>query len=1057
MLMKSTYSKLRLPLLRTVSALTEKLRHPMLSSTTTTTTTSSSSLFLESYLQPYLTNTIYANNRTLDGYIKSGNVTLALKLFDEMSMCDVVTYNLMISGLGKYGIPNQALYYYYEMVSLGIKESPSSFSSVLSICSSQGGLLRQGIQVHCRIIKLGHGSNLFIRTSLVGYYMQMGCFDLGFSLFDEMPDRNLATWNLVLRGFCELGRFHELLRVYHEMKLDGVHPNGLSFCYLIRGCCNERFFYEGKQLHSHIIKVGWAESNIYVANALVDFYSACKSLNDAWKSFESIKLEDVISWNSIVSVHADCDLLFEAVELFYLMQFWGKPSIRSFVALLHLSSMNGNILFGKQIHCSVLKLGFDIGSFHVQSALIDMYGKCRYIESSVSAFEIVPKKTTQICNSLMTSLLHCGIGYDVVEMYGLMVDEGIGLDEVTFSTTLKALSVSEFASMDSCGMVHCCAMKLGFGSDTAVSCSLIDAYSRCGHVQLSKKVFEQLPSPNVICFTSLINGLARNGLGGECLQAFEAMIHKGRRAAKALLELDPEDFSVYLQVSNFYSDIGEYEASMHIRVLAIARELTREFGRSFIEVNNSHIDWSSVRNNLLIVAHRVAGNMACDSIAMLEELENFDGEEVDETEFSKVPSWTSKRGGKVLVNVDSYGAVGDGVSDDTQAFENAWNTACTTPKSVFLVPPGRRYLVNAMRFKGPCSDSLVIQIDGTIVAPDEPKNWDPNLPRLWLDFSKLNGVHFQGKGVIDGSGSKWWASSCKTNKSNVILLNLYRFTPMTVLLFKQKNVTHISPSVLLNSLAEEHQHTDVKIEGLTIQNSQQMHFVISRSDSVRVSDVLVSAPEDSPNTDGIHITGSTNVVLQDCKIGTGDDCVSIVNGSSNIKMKRIFCGPGHGISIGSLGKDNSTSIVTKVVLDTAFLLETTNGLRIKTWQGGHGYVRGVRFENVAMDNVANPIIIDQFYCDSPKTCNNQTSAVEISEIMYRNISEKKDGTVATYCNSAKGFGYGVVHPSADCLSSHNKNYNAIGQSAITKESSVIGQTKISQFSETSTEGIHTEL
>lgn len=693
MQMKSTSSKLRLPLVRTVTTLTEKIHRPVLSSAAeaaaaAATTTSSSSLVLESYLQPHINDTIYAKNRTLDSYIKSGNVTLAQKLFDEMSMCDVITYNLMVSGLGKYGIPKQALYYYYEMVSLGIKESPSTFSSVLSICSSQDGFLRQGIQVHCRIIKLGCGSNLFIRTSLVGFYMQMGCFDLGFSLFDEMPERNLATWNLVLRGFCELGRFHELLRVYHEMKLDGVHPNGLSFCYLIRGCCNEKFFYEGKQLHCHIIKVGWARSNIFVANALVDFYSACKSLNDARKSFESIKVEDVISWNSIVSVYADCGLLFEAVELFYLMQFWGKPSIRSFVALLHLSSLNGNILFGKQIHCCVLKMGFDIGSFHVQSALIDMYGKCRYIESSVSAFESVPKKTTQICNSLMTSLLHCGIVYDVFEMYGLMVDEGIGLDEVTFSTTLKALSVSEFASMDSCRLVHCCAMKLGFGSDIAVSCSLIDAYSRCGHVQLSKKVFEQLPSPNVICFTSIINGLAQNGLGRECLRTFEAMIRKGlepdkvtflcvltgcshsglfeegrlifysmkaqygicpakehfscmvdilgraglldeaeeltqkapgrgdcvmwtsllrscriyrneivgRRAAKALLELDPEDFSVYLQVSNFYSDIGEYESSMHIRELAIARKLTREIGRSFVEVNNPHIDWSSVQN-----------------------------------------------------------------------------------------------------------------------------------------------------------------------------------------------------------------------------------------------------------------------------------------------------------------------------------------------------------------------------------------------------------------------------------------------------------------------------
>jgi galacturan 1,4-alpha-galacturonidase len=63
--------------------------------------------------------------------------------------------------------------------------------------------------------------------------------------------------------------------------------------------------------------------------------------------------------------------------------------------------------------------------------------------------------------------------------------------------------------------------------------------------------------------------------------------------------------------------------------------------------------------------------------------------------------------------------------------------------------------------------------------------------------------------------------------------------------------------------------SSVKVKGLTIKNSQQMHFVISESASVRISQVSVSAPGDSPNTDGIHITQSTNVVLQDCKIGTG--------------------------------------------------------------------------------------------------------------------------------------------------------------------------------------------
>ena len=69
---------------------------------------------------------------------------------------------------------------------------------------------------------------------------------------------------------------------------------------------------------------------------------------------------------------------------------------------------------------------------------------------------------------------------------------------------------------------------------------------------------------------------------------------------------------------------------------------------------------------LLIVAHGVAGNMVCDNIGMFEELENLDIEEENEAELSLIPSWTSERGSKVLVNVDSFGAVGDGVSDDTQ-------------------------------------------------------------------------------------------------------------------------------------------------------------------------------------------------------------------------------------------------------------------------------------------------------------------------------------------------------------------------------------------------------
>ncbi|KAH9624325.1 hypothetical protein KSS87_005239, partial [Heliosperma pusillum] len=122
---------------------------------------------------------------------------------------------------------------------------------------------------------------------------------------------------------------------------------------------------------------------------------------------------------------------------------------------------------------------------------------------------------------------------------------------------------------------------------------------------------------------------------------------------------------------------------------------------------------------------------------------------------------------KRVVNVEEFGAIGDGVSDDTKAFISAWKEACSRPKSVFLVPKRSTYLVNATMFAGPCAGRLTVKIDGTIVAPSNPKHWNPKFGRIWLGFSNLTGVLFKGKGVIDGSGSKWWAASCKRNRTNV--------------------------------------------------------------------------------------------------------------------------------------------------------------------------------------------------------------------------------------------------------------------------------------------------
>lgn len=154
---------------------------------------------------------------------------------------------------------------------------------------------------------------------------------------------------------------------------------------------------------------------------------------------------------------------------------------------------------------------------------------------------------------------------------------------------------------------------------------------------------------------------------------------------------------------------------------------------------------------------------------------------------------------------------------------------------------------------------------------------------------------------------------------------------------------------------------------------------------IKIAHLSITAPGTSPNTDGIHITRSTHVHVTHCTIKTGDDCMSIEDGTENLHVKNILCGPGHGISIGSLGDHGSEAHVANVTVDSVVLHGTTNGARIKTWQGGRGYAKNIVFKNMIMDMVWNPIIIDQNYCDSATLCKKQKSGVEVSNVLFKSI------------------------------------------------------------------------
>ncbi|KAF9603897.1 hypothetical protein IFM89_038332 [Coptis chinensis] len=119
-----------------------------------------------------------------------------------------------------------------------------------------------------------------------------------------------------------------------------------------------------------------------------------------------------------------------------------------------------------------------------------------------------------------------------------------------------------------------------------------------------------------------------------------------------------------------------------------------------------------------------------------------------------------------------------------------------------------------------------------------------------------------------------------------------------------------------------------------------------------------------PNTDGIHIEWSSGISVVDSHIGTGDDCISIGHGNTQITVTGVTCGPGHGISVGSLGRYPKEQDVCGIIVKGCTLTGTMNGIRIKTWENSPGpsTASNMTFDDIIMNNVGNPIIIDQTYC-----------------------------------------------------------------------------------------------
>ncbi|XP_076953431.1 polygalacturonase ADPG2-like [Bidens hawaiensis] len=183
------------------------------------------------------------------------------------------------------------------------------------------------------------------------------------------------------------------------------------------------------------------------------------------------------------------------------------------------------------------------------------------------------------------------------------------------------------------------------------------------------------------------------------------------------------------------------------------------------------------------------------------------------------------------------------------------------------------------------------------------------------------------------------------------------------------------------------------LDGVTSTYSQRNHISINACDGATIKDITIFADSDAPNTDGIDIsaTKGATIALQSMLVAT-----------SYINITDLHCGPGHGISVGSLGRNNAKEFVSNVKVTGAILTDTQNGVRIKTVPGGSGSANQITFSDITMTKVQRPIILTQFYCPhvDPANCTDKPQMVQKSGVTFENIhgTSSTDDAINIHCS-----------------------------------------------------------
>ncbi|EXC11897.1 hypothetical protein L484_005358 [Morus notabilis] len=245
---------------------------------------------------------LVVSNALMDMYVKCEKLCEAKQIFDELDERDIVSWTCMISGLAQCKHPKEALELFSNMQPSGVEPDEIILTAVLSACASLGAL-DYGRWVHEYIDRRGIKWDIQVGTAMVDMYAKCGCIDIALRTFNELPSRNIVTWNALLGGLAMHGHGHEALRKFEEMTRSSTRPNEVTFLAILTACCHSGLVDEGRRYFQQMTRESYNISpRLEHYGCMVDLLCRAGLLDEAQNLIKTMPMvPDVLIWGAILS------------------------------------------------------------------------------------------------------------------------------------------------------------------------------------------------------------------------------------------------------------------------------------------------------------------------------------------------------------------------------------------------------------------------------------------------------------------------------------------------------------------------------------------------------------------------------------------------------------------------------------------------------------------------------------------------------------------------------------------------------------------------------------